>query len=63
MQFSRVVCGVKAKHALWFAVAIGSMQFTRHGRWVHPYPGFLQLADNVGMFYPKNKSVPSLDPC
>ena len=24
--------------------------------------GFLRLSDNVGMFYPKNKSVPSIDP-
>ena len=24
--------------------------------------GFLRLSDTVGMFYPKNKSVPSIDP-
>ena len=24
--------------------------------------GFLQLSDNVGMFYPKNESVPSIEP-
>ena len=24
--------------------------------------GFLRLSDNVGMFYPQNKSVPSIDP-
>ena len=24
--------------------------------------GFLQLSDNVGMFYPENKSVPNIDP-
>ena len=24
--------------------------------------GFLQFSENVGMFYPKNKSVPSIDP-
>ena len=29
----------KLKHSLWFAAAIGNMQFSQHGRWAHPYPG------------------------
>ena len=37
--FLRVVCGANAKHALWFAAAIGNMQFSQHGRWAYPYPG------------------------
>ena len=32
MQFSRVVCGTKAKHALWFAAAIGNMEHSQHGK-------------------------------
>jgi len=34
---------------LWFAAPIVNMQFSRHGRWAHPYPGiaptFLQCRD------------------
>ena len=40
VQFSSVVCcTIKLKYALWFAAKIGNMQFSRHGRWAHPYPG------------------------
>ena len=53
---------LKLKHALWFAAAVGNMQFSQHGRWAHPYPGISPTPDNVGMFYPKIDSVPSIDP-
>ena len=36
VQFLRVVCVSKA---LWFAAAIGNMQFSWHGKWARPYPG------------------------
>ena len=39
VQSLRVVCRAKAKHVLWFPAAIGNMQFSRRGRWAHPYPG------------------------
>ena len=30
---------LKLKHALWFAAAVGDMQFSWLGRWAHPYLG------------------------
>ena len=52
-------------HAFWFASVIGNMQFSQYGRWAHPYSGisptFRQCSD-VLRIYPKNKSVPSIDP-
>ena len=59
MQSVRVVCRAKAKHVLWFPAAIGIIGV--EGELTH-IQEFVQLSDNVGMFYPLNKSVPSIEP-
>ena len=44
------------------AAAIYNMSFLgMEGEFTH-IQGFLQLSNNVGMFYPKNKSVPIIGP-
>ena len=50
------------KHALLFAAAISNMQFLSMEGGLTHIQGFLRLSDNVGMFYPNNKSDPSIDP-
>ena len=44
---------LKLKHALWFAAAIGNMQFSLCG--LTHIQGFLRLSDDVGMFYLRTK--------
>ena len=44
----------------WFAAVISNMQFGMEGGLTNIH-GFLQLSDNVGMFYSKNKSILSIE--